>query len=314
MIHTQTTWLGRAAHMLADAALRVVIVPEMGAKIVSLFDVARGLEWLAGPGERPFRPVAYGAQFDQQDMSGWDEMFPTIRACAYPQPGRYLSAPLPDHGEVWCMPWQMLTAEDALVSAVQGRALPYRLERRLSLPSPGMLQMDYTLENQSDEDMPFLWAAHPQFATGDLGRIILPDQAAQVCNVLPPEWGWGAIEQRLPWPEAMLPDGSPVRLDTIGPPSLKRARKFFALPEARLQWCEVVRLPEEARLRLAWDAETAPYFGLWVDEGALNQVSVAAPEPMTGFYDSLTLAHRNQAVLWAAAGEIKHWRLRVMVS
>lgn len=64
-----------------------VVVPEMGAKLVSLADKRSGLEWLAGPADRPFRPVPYGADFVQQDMSGWDEMFPTIVACAYPAPG-----------------------------------------------------------------------------------------------------------------------------------------------------------------------------------------------------------------------------------
>ena len=33
-------------------------------------------EWLLGPADCPFRPVPYGASFVDQDMSGWDEMFP----------------------------------------------------------------------------------------------------------------------------------------------------------------------------------------------------------------------------------------------
>ena len=105
MSPSPTTWHDIAALVLENETIRTVVVPTMGAKIVSLLDKRTGTEWLAGPGERPFRPSAYGATFDQQDMSGWDEMFPTITACPYPAPGAYTGAPLPDHGEVWAVPW-----------------------------------------------------------------------------------------------------------------------------------------------------------------------------------------------------------------
>ena len=39
---------GRLA--LESESLRVVVVPEMGAKIVSLLDRRNGVEWLVGPG------------------------------------------------------------------------------------------------------------------------------------------------------------------------------------------------------------------------------------------------------------------------
>ena len=82
-----TVWHGLGAWALDTDVLRTIIVPELGAKIVSLFDKRNQLEWLVGPGERPFKKVPYGAAFTDQDMSGWDEMFPTIVACEYPGPG-----------------------------------------------------------------------------------------------------------------------------------------------------------------------------------------------------------------------------------
>ncbi len=105
-----TTWHGIAALVLENETFRTVVVPTMGAKIVSLLDKRTGVEWLAGPGDRPFRPASYGATFDQQDMSGWDEMFPTITACPYPAPGAHTGVSLPDHGEVWAVPWTSYAA------------------------------------------------------------------------------------------------------------------------------------------------------------------------------------------------------------
>ena len=99
----QTEWRGFNAFALESASLRTVVVPELGAKLVSLLDKRNQLEWLAGPGDRPVKRVLYGAPFTEQDLSGWDEMFPTIVACAYPGPGERNGAPLPDHGEVCCL-------------------------------------------------------------------------------------------------------------------------------------------------------------------------------------------------------------------
>jgi galactose mutarotase-like enzyme len=309
---SHTTWHDIAALVLENETIRTVVVPSMGAKIVSLFDKRTGVEWLAGPGDRPFRPAAYGATFDQQDMSGWDEMFPTITACPYPVPGAYAGVPLPDHGEVWAVPWTNVGGED-LALAVEGRALPYRLTRCLSLPDPTTLRFDFHLANRGAEPMPYIWAAHPQFACGAEAQVILPSEVTQVYNVLTEEWGWGAFNANLSWPAAQHADGAALQLDAIGPPTLKRARKFYLLPDQPVGAATLVRRPAGDWLRMAWDAAQVPYLGLWVDEGALNAASVAAPEPATGFYDSLALAWQNRRVAVVPPGAEVTWWLTVQL-
>ena len=309
---SHTTWHDIAALALESETIRIVVVPRMGAKLVSLLDKRTGVEWLAGPGGRPFRPAAYGATFDQQDMSGWDEMFPTITACPYPAPGAYAGVPLPDHGEVWAVPWINLDGED-LTLAVEGRALPYRLTRRLSLSGPTTLRFDFHLLNLGAEPMPYIWAAHPQFACGTEAQVVLPSAVTQVYNVLTEEWGWGAFNANLPWPTAQRADGARLQLDAIGPPTLKRARKFYLLPDQPVGAATLVHRPAGDWLRMAWDAAQVPYLGLWVDEGALNAASVAAPEPATGFYDSLALAWQNQRVAVVQPDAEVTWWLTVQL-
>lgn len=309
---SHTTWHDIAALALESETIRIVVVPTMGAKIVSLLDKRTGVEWLAGPGERPFRPAAYGATFDQQDMSGWDEMFPTITACSYPAPGAYAGVPLPDHGEVWAVPWTNLGGED-LTLAVEGRALPYRLTRRLSLSGSTTLRFDFHLLNLGTEPMPYIWAAHPQFACGTEAQVVLPQEVTQVYNVLTEEWGWGAFNATRPWPIATREDGVALQLDAIGSPTLKRARKFYVMPEQTIGAATLVRRLAGDWLRMDWDAAQVPYLGLWVDEGALNAASVAAPEPATGFYDSLALAWQNQRVAVVQPGAEVTWWLTVQL-
>lgn len=305
------TWHQVDALALENETLRTVVVPQMGGKIVSLLDKRTQTEWLAAPEGRPFEPVPYGAPFIEQDMSGWDEMFPTIDACAYPAPGEYEGAWLPDHGEVWAMPWSVESDGDQIVLSVEGKALPYRLTRTLDYAAQDTLRLIYHLLNTGSERMPYIWAAHPQFDCGSSAEIILPGHVSRVCNTTAEEWGWGAPETQYDWPEAVDASGQPARLDKVGPASLRKARKVYALPDTRLSWMGLLRKPFEDWLRMSWPAESVPYFGLWVDEGALSHASVVTPEPTTGFYDSLVTAWQKNEVISIEPGDTHSWVLTV---
>lgn len=309
---TPTTYYGLDAFLLQGDGLAVTVVPQLGAKIVSLLDKHNGLEWLAGPGTRPVKPLAYGAAFEKQDMSGWDEMFPTISACPYPGAGPAHGAALPDHGEVWSLPWALEDATDKeLRLSVSGRALPYRLERTLAFTAPDTLALHYDLVNLGENPLPYIWAAHPQFACGAGAQVVLPPPVTQVCNVLPPAWGWGEPEVRYGWPLATGADGQAQQIDQVRGPALRQARKFYTLPDERISSATLVRQGTGDWLRLAWDADAAPYFGLWVDEGALHHQSVVALEPATGFYDSLAVAWARQRVRVLGPGQSTAWTLTV---
>ncbi len=310
-----TTWHGIPAWVLESAILRVIMVPRLGAKIVSLLDRRGDFEWLPGPMPgRPVRPVAYGAPFAEQDMAGWDEMFPTILACAYPGPGPCHGALLPDHGEAWALPWEVAGAADGeLTLTLQGRALPYRLTRSATVSQKDTLTLRYTLENLGDAPMPYMWAAHPQFLAGADCRIVLPPELTEVVNTAGPDVGWGPRETCFGWPEATAPDGRHVRLDEVGSPALRKGRKFFARPDARPSWAEVRRVESGHWLRLEWDPRETPYLGLWVDEGLVNSVAVVAPEPTTGWYDDLALAWLKREVQIVPAGGVHTWMLVVRV-
>ncbi len=82
---------------------------------------------------RPLKPAGYGADFVSQDMSGWDEMMPTISAC------RFRNITLPDHGEVWGIPWNIDKATAELCFSVNGVALPYHF----SAASPSKTSIRY---------------------------------------------------------------------------------------------------------------------------------------------------------------------------
>ena len=86
---------------LRSANLELAVVPELGAKIISLRSLPSGHQWLWRPTPelKLFRNKP-GDDFATSTMTGIDECIPTISACAWR--GRNL----PDHGEDWiARPW-----------------------------------------------------------------------------------------------------------------------------------------------------------------------------------------------------------------
>lgn len=309
----ETTWYSQPAWALESDALRVITVPHMGAKIVSIYDKVADHEWLLGPADRPFIPADYGAVFVDQDMSGWDEMFPTIDACPYPLDGPYKNAALPDHGEVWAIPWEIVeTAPTTLTFQVNGRALHYRLTRCLSLSNAHTLRLDYTVENTGAAPLAGLWAAHPQFAATAATKICLPAVTSAVI-VVQPMGNWAPEGTRISWPVVTLPDGQPISLDRVTSAELHQSRKVYVLPDEPVAWARLVETTAKHWLHMAWDAAKVPYLGIWVDEGRFNPALAIALEPSTGYYDDLPRAVAHDRVPILAPGVTAGWSLTLQV-
>jgi galactose mutarotase-like enzyme len=297
-------WHGFAAWELSGETIRAVIVPEFGAKIASLFDQRSGHEWMLPASLRPVRHIPYNATFVEYDMSGWDEMFPTIDACTYPAPGTYLGAHLPDHGEVWALPWAVERSDDALVLSVEGRALPYRLRRSAKIDGDALV-LDYEVLNTSSEVLYYLWSAHPLFNANTFTRLILPENITEVVNVVDQHPVLGAAGTRHGFPQTE----SGYRLDAVAPASSGTCRKVFAPPEQSISWAMLRQDNTGAWLRMDWDADRTPYLGVWVDEGCYTTDSCIAPEPMTGYHDALTTAFANEQVAMLPGGDTHAWTI-----
>jgi galactose mutarotase-like enzyme len=309
---TSTQWYSMPALSLETPSLQVITVPGLGAKIVSLYDHVAEREWLLPPAKGYLRPVGYAAPFTEQDMSGWDEMFPTIDRCPYPAPGRYHNVPLPDHGEVWSLPWthdeQVI---DGIRLSVEGHALPYRLSRTLRIVDNHTVRLSYEAVNLGEEPLAALWAAHPQFAVDGSTRIVLPEDVSQVINVQATE-EFPTIEALHTWPETTTANGTPLQLARLRPAEVNKYRKFYLLPAQPVTWAGLQQGEKDregASLRLSWKVEEIPYLGVWIDERGFGPVPTIALEPATGFYDTLTVAWNKQRVMHLLPAVPYHWSL-----
>jgi galactose mutarotase-like enzyme len=289
-------WRGEPAKRLTTNELDVIVLPRRGAKIASLRHLPTGREWLEHPdGALRSRPE-YGSAFTDADMFGWDEMVPTIIGGLYPG-GEYHGALLPDHGEVWTLPWETRRDGDALVCRTTGRVLPYKLSRTMRVGG-SRLTLDYELAASGSAPLWLLWAAHPQFVVEARGtRVVLPPQVREVTDVTP-----GRTPEIIPWPS---PDAASVLGLAKG-----IGRKLYLLPDAEVGTAALIDT-DGAWLRLTWDPTPVPYLGIWLDNVAYARHQVIALEPATGYYDDLTLAVSNQRVPQIHPGRSLRWSVEV---
>ncbi len=306
----QSTYKNEPCLAMESAELRVLVLPQFGGKIQSIFSKKHGREYLyQAPGESFKRPE-YGMDFAQGECSGFDDMFPTIDPC--PFPGR-AGTVVPDHGEVWALPWEWEEREDSLFLSVKGRLFPYHLEKELAFTGPSELTIHYRVLNQGESTFPFIWAAHPLVNCTEGMRIFLPDSAEEIINVYGESKRLGSYGKIYSWPLAQSANGLPHDLSKIRGFSAHSCDKYYVVNQLSEGTCALQDPVSKTAITFTFPVDKVPYLGIWVNEGGFHGQYNAALEPCTGPLDNLELAHRlGKASLVEAGGEYT-WFLKVAV-
>jgi galactose mutarotase-like enzyme len=277
-------WKGFSAHILRSAALEVIVVPDLGAKVVSLKNLGTGREWMyhSNNGTHLFRNQP-DDDFARSPIIGWDECLPTIAPCTWR--GRSL----PDHGEVWNAAWRLDEAawkRGVIKTSVQLPISPFEFTRAIEIHND-TLYVYYHLLNLSEEPQEFLWAMHPLLAlqTGD--RLVLSPE----------------IRQRLgqqPWLDSL-------DFEQNGSSFIKA----FAGPLQQGQ-AEIFNPVSSDSLIFKWDTADCNTLGIWLTRGGWNGHHHVALEPTNGAPDSLAVAADtgNNCGVLAPFGQ-KEWSIQI---
>jgi len=297
---------------MSTADLTLKVLPELGGKICSIS--WRDQEILAQNPSRPLRSARYGASYADYDASGFDECFPTIA------PSRYPEAPLegtelPDHGELWSIPWSCDFTDSALHLAVSGMHIPCRFEKWIDFPEPGVIRFRYALVNLSTQSFKYLWSAHPLFAPRPGMRIYLPPGTSVLVD-----WSkddrLGKIFQTHPWPETRDSAGNSVDLSLIQSADLCLVDKLYT---TRLSegWCLLYDPLDGRYCAFVFPVKTVPFVGLSINMGGWP---VDGPgyynlgiEPCSGYPDSLELAIQRGVVSAVEPGKTNRWETQLHV-
>ena len=112
---------------MESSRLLIQIIPESGSKIQCIYDKQLKKEYLIQSCGETFKKSGYDSNFADGDVSGFDEVFPSIEQCYYPlEPWKGIQ--VPDHGEVWSMPWTYEVQGASVVLSVNG--LDFRIDLR----------------------------------------------------------------------------------------------------------------------------------------------------------------------------------------
>ena len=273
--------------------LRCEVQPDRGARIVSLQGEG-GWEWLAASERTP--STGTGLPFVRPGMGGWDEVAPTVQADQDAEAPA--GTPLPDHGDVWNIPWRVDRAGPGeLAVSVALPSMPVALSRTITATGQG-LRFHYRATSTSRAPLPLLWCAHPQFAAGPGVDVALESGGVRIAPELTEMYpGEGKDFDFAARPRhATMPAGTSL--------------KAFIAPETRAD-AAVLSLPTGRSLRLDWDSTQLPYLGLFWDNGEFAAEPVLAVEPSTGWGERLSAAARQQRVLAVSQGQHLEWELHL---
>ena len=301
---------------IRDEDLEVTVIPGLGGKISSIR--WSGREILARNPSKKFVPARYAAPYADYDASGFDECIPTIGPCEYPEyPWKGIE--LPDHGEVWSLPWSTWGEDGCLCLRTQGIRLPYVFEKRLRILGPGEIQIQYALVNPSPFPIKYLWSSHPLIAPQPGMRIYLPE-GVKVRVDWSKDGRLGDPLAEHDWPLTRDCFGNAVDLSLI---LSEQARLVDKLYTTRLSqgWCAVHDPTSGLYVAFVFSPEKIPYVGLSINMGGWPVDEFGQKpgyynlglEPCNGYPDRLDFAIARGACQTLPAEGSTHWDLLLRV-
>lgn len=292
---------------LKDDRVHLRVAPELGARVFSLRDLRTGREWMwHPPGPLKLFRNKFGDPFIESTLTGLDECLPSLSACEWK--GRQI----PDHGEVWALPWKVDEAafsECKIATSVTTPLSPFSFTRMIELDG-GALSFSYVLANTSSGPEEFVWTIHPLLTIEEGDRMELPGEVTELRingGSAAPQLAFGSV-WKYPSPFENF------HLDRLHLGENREACvKGFTRP-LREGRAAIVNDNSGDRLEFLWDTVENDTLGVWLTRGGLKGWHHVALEPTNGAPDDLAVACREwkrHGVL--AAGESKKWSFRLRV-
>jgi galactose mutarotase-like enzyme len=271
---------GFNVYVLGNQRVEIAVVPELGARIISVRNLRTEREWMWHPrrGRKLFRNPA-GDDFANGPLIGVDECLPTIAPCMWK--GRAL----PDHGEVWNCAWNVdrnAWSEGILRTFVDLNLSPLAFERVVELQD-NEVRLRYALTNYSGAPEAYLWAFHPLLDMQPGDQVRLPDSTRALLN--------GAN-----W------------VDDLDAEVPGRNAKVFASPIVHgTAAIENGRTGDS--LEFEWDPSENNTLGVWLTRGGWHGHHHLALEPTNGQPDDLAAAAAQHRCGTISPGASVQWEV-----
>ncbi|TFG58817.1 MAG: hypothetical protein E4H36_14940 [Spirochaetales bacterium] len=302
---------GEEAIVFESETLMVKIIPGWGAKIASIVFKPQSHELLWQKEGTVYQKSSYGGNYVEAECSGFDDMFPSINRCYY-QDYPWAGAEIPDHGEVWSLPWKYEIDKDRVTFSVHGIRLPYTLQKTIFVKN-NTICIAYSASNHSPFDMDTIWAAHPLFNASPGMEFVVPAVMNTIVNAYAgaviSEYGklydFPIIEDRT---------GGCINIAVMPEEGTTCYAKYYFAGRVTEGWCLLYDKMRNLNIGFSFPKEAVPYLGMWMHAGGMLEGHYnIAPEPATGAMDGIDLARA-----WGTMGELKafgtnKWFLNISV-
>lgn len=272
--------------VLENKHVRVVVIPQLGARIWHLEDRVRGRQWIWHRPDVPLANAEIGAVYDDVWAGGWEELFPNDA------PGHFEGRDLPDHGEWWTLNWGV---NDASSEALQLTALCTVIKAKCSKEirvarDEARVSITYRIVSMEDRPFHFLFKQHLPIGLSPACRLVLP--GGKVHSVDPSFGTLLSGSGPFTWPHCDGDHNSAVNLRVV-PPESSAEREFVYVTDLPEPWCGVDDIDQQSSLRMRFDGAVFPYVWLFMSYGGWRNAYTAVLEPCTNMPKDLGEAVRR---------------------
>lgn len=295
---TESRFMGTDALHFETERVSVVFLPELGGKLVSLFDRQRSFEFLFQNPRGVFRRAARGASFEDFEACGFDDAFPNIDAETVEFDGRLID--YPDHGEIWSARFNYEILSDEKLSLYWKSPTGYFYRKTFS-PLENGLRGEWLIRNDGGYPLPCIWAFHFLAVYRESMRVVFPPGTRRVRNVLLSDrLGEAGLIYDFPFAETAR---GRVDFTKVPPVSANAMEKIYVDDRVDEGLAGYDYPDENASIRFRYDPAALPYLGFWITVGAFRGDYNLALEPTNGFYDKVSTARRFGRLKILSPGE-----------
>jgi len=287
--------------ILENRDLRVVVLPEFGAKILEFTLKSLNRDLLYHNPRVEIRTPVYGVNMDNWWHGGIDECIPNAL------PSTYLGEEYPYMGETWSLPWDFEVEKRSPTEVTLHLwrptiIAPLLVERWMTLRGDGsVLEMRHKITNLGYTDFQFLWGIHPAIAINASSRIDIPESRL-IIDTSYPNNRLGKTGDVYQWPYAKTKVGETVDMRNVAPPESQTWDLHYATQFSE-GWLSVTDTSTRVGFGMSFPKDVFRCIWLWLVFGGWRAHYCLAVEAWTGYPMKLDDAVKNGTCYRLEAGK-----------
>jgi len=288
----EITFKQTKAIKMENKDISIVILPEIGSKIASIYSKEKDFEFLFQNKENSYKKAEFDSNFENYDCSGFDDCFPNIdRSKLFINNQRHT---YPDHGEIWSADFDHKLNNESLILNYSSKYFDYNYRKIITIIK-NKIVIDYKIKNNLKTAFPAIWTMHCLLKYAENLKLNFPVDLKKMINVQQSDYlGDQGAEHSFPITKDEF--GEKYRLNRVNNRKGKLTEKYYSSGIINDGIVSAYYPDQNAEIIIKYDSKKLPYLGFWLTEGGFKGDYNFAFEPTDGYYDSINLALKNKKI------------------